>query len=161
MNTASAAGAASEASAQGQADTTSIAKSKEGGDVAPPSLSHCPTIANHHHLSPSSQASGLSSTSQQSLDQNIRYLSGKGEYVPDQHSRITQSKGGRLPAVNAHRKHTHTHLRKHIHGFLPGLIEVSRIPLHHQLLPPPLHSLSLHHCSLILTYPTPFLSSCV
>ena len=63
--------------------------------------------------------------------------------------------------MHAHRKHIHTHLCKRMHSFRPGLREVSRISLHHHLLLPLLQALSLHHCSLILMRPAPFLSSCV
>ena len=83
MNTASAAGAPWGVSAPGQAETTSIAESKAGGDLsAPRSPSRCPAAAKHHHLSRSSQASGLSSKRQQRLDQKLGHLPGKGEHVP-------------------------------------------------------------------------------
>lgn len=105
----------------------------------------------------SSQASGLSSKRQQRLDRKLGHPSGKGQHDPAQHSKITRSKEPRLPAVHAHGKHRHTHLCKRIHSFRPGLREASRISLHHHLLLPLLHALSLHHCSLILMCPTPFL----
>lgn len=45
MSTASAAGATAEVSAQGQAETTSITKSKEEGEVSAPS--HLSTLPHH------------------------------------------------------------------------------------------------------------------
>lgn len=101
MGVASLEGAIAEVSGQGWLETTWNTRVKKVARWAHcPSTRHCPPFSTPSPIPPSSLTPGPSFRGQQSLNQNIRSLSGKEAYLPVWDSKITQSKEPKLPAVN-------------------------------------------------------------